>query len=134
MVEGSTPRSIIFYTESVLEFWIDNEPFFGGDLYAYRRAPLVLPLKPGNHRLDIRLVRDVRIMGVVGEPQILIKLEAQESALGLAIRYEKLLVPDVVAGKLASSFACIPVCNEGREWIEIWKIVSIDVRTHVVDI
>ena len=132
MVEGSTCQSVIFYTEGILEFWIDNEPFFGGDLYAYRRAPLILQLKPGNHRVDLRLVRDVRIMGGVGKPEIVVGLEAQISALHLAIRVEKLLVPDMVGGRLASDLASIPVSNEGQEWIEIWNIMPTDVRTHQI--
>lgn len=128
VVEGDNPRSVIFYTENVLEFWVDSEPFFGGDLYTYRRAPLVLNLKPGNHRIDFRLIRDVRIMGGVGEPKISISLEAQISTLCLAVMGEKLLVPDMVGGKLASSLASVPVRNDSKEWIEIGCITSMDVR------
>ena len=127
VVEGSASRSVLFYTEGILEFWIDDEHFFGGDLYSYRRAPLILQLKPGNHRVDLRLIRDVRIMGGVGKPEIVARFEAQISAFPLAITIEKLLVPDMVGGFLASNRASVPVRNEGQEWIEIWDILSTDV-------
>ena len=132
MIEGSTSKSVVFYTAGILEFWVDDMPFFGGDLYAYRRAPLILQLKPGNHKVDLRLVRDIRIMGGVGKPEIVVQLEAQISALHLAIKVEKLLVPDMVRGRLASDLASVPVSNEGEEWIEIWDIMSTGVRTHHV--
>lgn len=131
VVEGSISQSIILYTENVLEFWIDDNLFFGGDLYAYRRAPLVLQLKPGNHRVDLRLIRDIRIMGGIGEPKITVRLEAHISVLHLAVRDEKLLVPDMVGDHLASSLSSVPVCNEGKDWVEIWNIFSTDVRIHV---
>ncbi len=137
VVEGNALQSVIFFTDNVLEFRVDNEPFFGGDIYAYRRAPLVLQLKPGNHRIDLRLSRDVRIMGGAGEPKISIQFEAQISAVRLAVMTEKLLVPEMVQGQLASSLASIPVRNEGNEWIEIVDVMSMDVcicATHLLKI
>jgi len=127
VVEGNTPRSVVLYTENVLEFWVDSEPFFGGDLYAYRRAPLVLELKPGNHKIDFRLIRDVRIMGGVGEPNISISLEAQISTRRLTVICEQLLVPDMIGSKLASDLASVPVRNDSKDWIEIKCIISMDV-------
>lgn len=128
VVEGNTPQSVILHTENVLEFWVDSEPFFGGDLYAYRRAPLVLELEPGNHKIDFRLIRDVRVMGGVGKPKISVSLEAQISTQRLAVICEQLLVPDMIDCKLASDLASVPVRNDSKDWIEIDCIISMDVR------
>ena len=127
VIGGNTPQTIRLYTPNLLEFWIDDKPYFGGDLYAYRRAPLLLELKPGNHRTDLRLIRDVRMMGGVGEPQITIMLEAEISTRSLAVMDDKLLVPDMVGGRLASTLGSVPVCNESEDWINIYFIQSYDV-------
>lgn len=37
--------------DHVIEFWIDDQSYFGGDLYAFRKAPLVLDLSPGEHKI-----------------------------------------------------------------------------------
>lgn len=110
----------------MLEFWIDDEHHFGGDFYTYRRAPLILRLDPGSHRLNIRLIRDVRAMGAIGEPSLHVKLEAQESPGGLAFSGKPLL-PDIVGGKLASNLASVSVRNEEESWIEICEIRSVNV-------
>ena len=117
-------QCITFYTDNVLEFWIDRKQYFGGDFYAYRRAPLVLHLQPGNHQIDIRLLRDVRAMGGIGEPKLEIKLQAKVSDGGLAVTEEKLLVSDIVNQKLAGPFGSLPVRNEGLTWVDIYKVES----------
>ena len=130
IIEGSSSQAIKLFTGDVLEFWVDDKLYFGGDLYTYRRAPLVLELGPGEHRLDLRLIRDVRIMGAVGEPQISINLEAQMSSRGLSVMNGKLLVPDMVGGRLVSNLGSIPVCNEGEDWIYIYSLTSNDVSSN----
>ncbi|KAL8952695.1 MAG: hypothetical protein Q9222_001394 [Ikaeria aurantiellina] len=67
-VHEKVTQTVILYTDYVLEFWVDDNPYFGGDFYAFRRAPMVVHLDPGDHRLDVRIIRDLRAMGGVGEP------------------------------------------------------------------
>ena len=103
VITAKSARSIIFYTDNVLEFWVDDDHYFGGDYYAYRRAPLVLHLNPGSHNINVRLIRDVRVMGGIGEPKISVKLKAERSNSSLAIVSQKALIPDIVDnGVLAS--------------------------------
>lgn len=127
VIIGDSSQTIVMYTDNVLEFWVDDQPYFGGDFYAFRRAPLVLHLDPGSHKVDVRLIRDLRAMGGVGDPSIHIKLEAQKSDGGLTSTGE-LTLPDIFAGKLASQLASISVRNEEQEWIDIQDIKSVDVR------
>ena len=123
-IAASSAQSIVFYADNVLEFCVDNDHFFGGDYYAYRRAPLVLHLNPGSHNVDIRLIRDVRVMGGIGEPKISIKLKAESSDGSLALLGQQALMPDIVSGVLASPYASVPVRNEGRKAIEILDITT----------
>ncbi|KAL8712818.1 MAG: hypothetical protein Q9220_003026 [cf. Caloplaca sp. 1 TL-2023] len=102
-VHGEVAQTVTLYTDQVLEFWIDDDPYFGGDFYAFRRAPLVVRLDPGDHRLDVRIIRDARAMGSIGEPTVNIQLEAQISEGGLNIVENSMILPDVVEGKLVSS-------------------------------
>lgn len=128
-VNGDLTQAIALYTDHVLEFWVDGHLYFGGDFYAYHKAPLILYLDPGPHQIDVRLVRDIRVMGGIGKPMIEIKLEAQKSRGGLAL-VGKPLVPDIVDGRLASNLASISVRNEERSWVDIWGIRSVDVYTY----
>ena len=129
-ITANSARSILFYADNVLEFWIDDSHHFGGDYYAYRRAPVVLHLHPGSHNVDIRLVRDVRVVGGTGEPNILIKLKAESSNGSLVLIGQKALIPDIVDGVLASSFASVPVRNEGQKTIDILDINTRAVCSH----
>ena len=126
-IATDSPQSILLYTDHVLEFFVDDTHYFGGDFYAYRKAPLVLHLKPGIHKLDIRLVRDVRAMGAIDEPKVNVRLKVEITNGGLAIVEQKLLVSDMVNETLASPFASVPIRNEGFGWINIKKIESLTV-------
>lgn len=121
-------QSVLLYTDSVLEFWLDGESYFGGDLYSYGRAPLVLQLDPGHHCLDIRLLRDVRVMGGIGDPTVHARIEAQVVSGGLTVVEDKYIFPDIVDGKLPSNLASVPVTNQGSTWIHILTLESVDVR------
>ena len=121
-------QSITLYTDNILEFWLDGKPYFGGDLYSYRRAPLILHLDPGHHRLDIRLVRDVRIMGGLGNSTIQVGIEAQVASGGLMVVEDKHIFPDIVDEKLPSNLASVLVRNHGSAWIHIVGLESADVR------
>ena len=132
IIAANSTQSILFYADNVLELWVDDDHYFGGDYYAYRRAPLVLHLNPGSHNIDIRLIRDVRVMGGVGEPKISIKLKAESSNGSLALLEHKALMPDIINGVLASSFASVPVCNQGRKAIDILDVVTDMVFPHIL--
>lgn len=127
-VRGSQPQTFLLYSDHVLEFWVDDEPYFGGDYYAYRNAPLVLHLPPGAHRLDVRLVRDVRIMGAVGQPTITVNLEVKPAS-GKLVLADKVLISDVVDGRLASPYCSVTVRNEGLVPVEVIMTDSPAVRT-----
>ena len=128
-IAANYTQSKVFYTDNVLEFWVDDDHYFGGDYYAYRRAPLVLHLNPGSHTVDIRLIYDIRVMGGIGEPTTSIKFKAEISYSSLALIGPKALIPDIINGVLASPFASVPVRNDGRNAIEV-----LDVTTDVVSL
>lgn len=127
-INADQSKPVVLYIDNVLEFWVDGRSYFGGDFYSYRRAPLILHLDPGYHRLDARLIRDVRAMGGTGEPNIQVRIEAHVSQGGLTVVEDKLLFPDIVDGKLASILASVPIRNEGSRWIHVLSIESVDVR------
>ena len=126
-VNGSVPRTVILYIDNVLEFYVDKKPYFGGDFYAYRRSPLVLYLSPGEHTIDVRIIRDVRAMGGIGPPAVEIVLQAEISVESLVIVADSLLLPEIVGGKLPSDIASVPLRNQAQEWIRILAIESLDV-------
>ena len=53
IVEAETQQKVVLYTDHLIEFWVDDRPSFGGDFYAFRNAPLVLHLSPGEHRMGM---------------------------------------------------------------------------------
>lgn len=126
-VEGNQQSTVVFYTDQVLELWIDDEHHFGGDFYGYRRAPLVLHLEPGKHQIDIRIVRDVRAMGGVGEPTVSIGLQAEVSEGGLKLVEGSILLPDMVEGKLVSSLGSVNLRNEEDRWIDVLSLEPVNV-------
>jgi len=126
-VDGDHAQTVKFYTDGVLEFWLDGEAYFGGDYYSFRKAPVVLVLKPGQHQLDVRLVRDGRVMGSVGEPNIVLRLEFMLVTEPIEVEPHRLLISDVIEGQLASPYASIPVRSTGVGDIEILEIVSTSV-------
>ena len=126
-IAADKAQIIVLYTDNILEFWIDNVLHFGGDFYAYRRSPLVIQLDPGSHNLDLRIVREIRSMGGVGNPRVEVELKAQISNGGITISEEKLLLPEIVDGKLASHLASLPIRNEDQSWIKVLSIESLNV-------
>ena len=118
---------MLLYTDNLLEFWVDETHYFGGDFYGFRKAPPVLHLSPGRHRLDIRLIHDTRAMGGFGTPEVSIRLRAEGIKGGLAIDSSRLLIPDVVNGKLAGAVASVPVRNDSKFLIKVLKITSSNV-------
>ena len=124
VVDSDHAQTYKFYTDGVLEFWLDGKAYFGGDYYSFRKAPVVLELQPGKHQLDVRLVRDGRVMGSVGEPDIVLGLEFMAVTESIEVDAQCLLISDVVKGILASPHASIPARNTGAGDMKILDIVS----------
>ncbi|KAI7545227.1 alpha/beta-hydrolase [Hortaea werneckii] len=122
-------KTLALHAEHILELWIDGEQYFGGDFYGYGRSALTLHLLPGEHRIDLRLVRDVRAMGGVGEPRLdlLFKLEESPGWLSAVLADESdedsgILISDLVGdknGPLASPYASATLRNDASHDISI---------------
>ncbi|KAL2802893.1 hypothetical protein BJX63DRAFT_440522 [Aspergillus granulosus] len=97
---GSTNQTVAIYTDGVLEASIDNRRHFGGDFYSYRRAPLILELAPGEHVIELRLIRDVRALGGQGDPTVNVVLETKIQHEPLIIDERSLLIPETTNQKL----------------------------------
>lgn len=121
-VPGNTSQQVILHTDSILEYWIDDKHYFGGDFYSFRKAPPVLTLQPGAHRIDLRLVRDVRAFGGILEPSIDVVIEVKQASGTLEPSKPGILMADVVDGKLASRFGSVYLRNSGVEDIQIVRI------------
>lgn len=117
-VSGGLRRKIILYTDNILEIWLNDVRVFGGDFYAFRRAPLVATLSPGKNVIEVRLIREIRSMGGT-DSSITVTLEAQLATNTLRILEHSAILPDLVNGKLPSAFASVTIRNEGEAWIEI---------------
>lgn len=128
-VHGNATQSLILHTDAILEFWIDDEHFFGGDFFTFRRAPPVLHLTPGSHRIDLRLARDVRAFGGILEPTIDVVIEAKQASSTLELSKPGILMSDVVDGKLPSSIGAVFVRNSGQADIEILGVRSANVSS-----
>ncbi|KAI6794962.1 alpha/beta-hydrolase [Hortaea werneckii] len=122
-------KTLALRVEHIMELWIDGEQYFGGDFYGYGRSALTLHLLPGEHRIDLRLVRDVRAMGGVGEPKLdlLLKLGESSGWLSPVLADETdedsgILISDLVGdknGPLASPYASATLRNDASHDIYI---------------
>jgi hypothetical protein len=129
VVRGNTTQHVLLYTDAIVEYWIDDTHFFGGDFYTFRRAPTVLHLAPGTHRIDLRLWRDVRAFGGINEPTIDVLLSVKHATGSLELAKPGILMSDVVNGKLASSVASVTLRNSGEDDIAIVDIQPSGVRS-----
>lgn len=134
IVDATESQNYVLYTDNVLEFCLDGEPYFGGDMYACRKAPVVLTLAPGRHQLDIRLVRDVRAMGGTVEPDMTIKLELRAAENEVELDEEHLMLSDVVDGELASPYASIPFRITGASDVEVIDVNSSEVSAMMLSL
>lgn len=96
---------------SVLEFWLDRQHFGGGDYYGYGRAPFIVHLSPGQHLLELRLVRDVRVFGGETHPEMPVRIDAEIIHDDILIDAQKSIFPDTLDGRLASNYASVPITN-----------------------
>ncbi|KAF2006183.1 hypothetical protein P154DRAFT_615539 [Amniculicola lignicola CBS 123094] len=131
IVTGNDTQHVVLYTDAILEFWVGDAHYFGGDFYTYRKAPPVLHLKPGTHKIDVRLVRDVRAFGGILEPTIDVVLELRNTSGSLELAKPGLLISDVVDGKLASPVTSVTLRNSGEVDVEIIDIQPSHVRSPV---
>jgi predicted esterase len=123
IVQSEDSVTLALHAENILEFGLDVKQYFGGDFYGFGRAPAVLHLEPGVHRIDVRLVRDVRSMGGITEnPTIDVKLELQASHGDLQQSGQVLIADRIeeAAGLLASDLGSVVLRNNQHEdiWIE----------------
>ena len=127
-VRGSGTQSVILYTDAILEFWVDDVHYFGGDFFTFRKAPPVLHLTPGTHRIDLRLARDVRAFGGLVAPNIDVVVRAELASGTLELAKPGILMSDVVDGKLATPVGSVVLRNSGEQDIEVIGIQPSDVR------
>jgi hypothetical protein len=131
VIGGNETQHVLLHTDGILEYWVDDQHYFGGDYYTFRNAPLVLHLEPGSHQIDLRLVRDVRAFGGILEPTIDVVVDVQQASGTLELAKPGLLMSDVVDGKLASSLVSVSLTNSGEEDIEIIGIHAANVSVPV---
>ncbi|KAK4631568.1 hypothetical protein CLAFUR4_03715 [Fulvia fulva] len=131
IVQSDKTELLTLYTPQILEYWIDDVHYFGADFYSYQRAPVTLRLTPGSHKIDVRIVRDTRAMGGVGDPVVAVQLDLKASSGGLKPALStgsNVLISDFVGDEhdavLASPFTSITVRNDGEEVITIDKITA----------
>ncbi|EPS43033.1 hypothetical protein H072_2982 [Dactylellina haptotyla CBS 200.50] len=116
--------AIVLHTKQVQEIWIDGEHFFGGDVYGYGRAPIVLNLKSElkQHIINIRAFNDIRMFGGRTPPQIDIELIADSICEPLSIVDGSHVFPDIVAGKSAGKVAAVGIRNNWDQSIDILDV------------
>lgn len=111
--------------------YIDDVHYFGGDFYHFNRAPITLHLAPGEHTIDVRIVRDVRAMGGVGNPTVNVDLILQQSLGPLHTSLHSqggFIIPDSIGSAtdsvLASPFGSVLVRNDANVDIVVSGITA----------
>ncbi|KAL4938667.1 hypothetical protein BDV06DRAFT_49034 [Aspergillus oleicola] len=127
-VQDSNHQSVALFTDGILEILVDGRRYFGGDFYSYRKAPLILNLATGEHVVDLRLVRDVRALGGLGNPTIHVVVEAELRHGMLTIDERSLLMPESTGRKLGSPWLSINVQSNAAKWVDIISLSSSNVQ------
>ncbi|GIZ46594.1 hypothetical protein CKM354_000971400 [Cercospora kikuchii] len=129
VVQPGAVKLLTLHTPQILEFVLDDVRYVGGDFYSYGRALPTLRLEPGRHRLDIRLVRDVRSMGGVERPSLRVDLALAGTWAGLHPRLERqngVLISDVLefaeGSHLASPWASVVLRNDDDVDIYVYAV------------
>jgi predicted esterase len=126
IVQREDPAVVTLRLTNVLEYWIDDVQYFGGDFYSFHRANPILHLEPGSHKIDIRLVRDVRAMGgITDSPSIDVKVDIADFIREDLLMRSEIMIADRLgdeAGLLASEIASVVLQNAIHEEIWIDKI------------
>ncbi|KAL4949940.1 hypothetical protein BDW69DRAFT_173260 [Aspergillus filifer] len=129
-LQDSDYQSVALFTDGVLEILVDGQRYFGCDFYGYRKAPLTLDLAPGDHVIDLRLIRDVRALGGLGNPTTKLVVEAELRHGVLTVDERSLLTPESAGGRIGSPWLSINVQNNAAEWVEIMSLSSSNVCVH----
>ncbi|KAL4788411.1 hypothetical protein BJX76DRAFT_315562 [Aspergillus varians] len=122
----SAYEAVAISTDGILDLFIDGRRYFGGDFYSYRRAPLILSLTPGEHVVELRLIRDVRAIGGQAEPTINVVFETELRYSVLTIDERSILIPETTDWNLGSTWASVNVQSNVAEWLEILSLSSSD--------
>ena len=125
-INAESPQTVTLQIDGILEFYVGKEHYFGGDFYSFGKAPVMLTLPPGRHRLDLRLIRDVRSMGGTGIPTIDLHIKAELSTPRLHVLSKHSIFPDIVDGRLSSPYASVSVRNASSTVVEIVRVVIND--------
>ncbi|KAF2478799.1 hypothetical protein BDY17DRAFT_328315 [Neohortaea acidophila] len=131
-VQSKEPKTLILDFRNVVEYWVDDLRFVGGDFYGYGRAPLTLHLEPGIHRVDVKLVGDVRSAGGIGSPTVDVGLILRESLPGLSMLKngnEDILMADVIGdhfGPLTSPYMSVTVRNDAMHDVYVHGIEGME--------
>lgn len=125
VVQSEDVALLALNAEGIIEYWIDDEHYLGGDFYAFGRAPAVLRLQPGTHRIDVRLARDVRAMGgITADPAMDVRLELKALHGGVQ-QSGKVLIADRIEsehGSLVSDLASVVLLNTMHEDVFIESV------------
>ncbi|OOQ90945.1 hypothetical protein PEBR_01821 [Penicillium brasilianum] len=130
-VRGSQPQTIALFGDGLLEFLVDGEPYFGGDMFRYHRAPSLIKLTPGPHTLELRLTRDVRALGGLNNAIEVIVHAELRGAEPITLDQDSLLVSELVNKRIGSPWASINVQNNEEESVEIKSICALKTAHHV---
>ncbi|KIV92841.1 hypothetical protein PV10_04105 [Exophiala mesophila] len=134
---GISKQKVYLFTDNLLELWINHDHYFGGDYYAFRRAPIVIDLEPGPNTVSARLVGDIRSMGGAYPPILRATLEAFIATESLYLDTSAVLLPDVVQGRFCSPYGSITVRNQADHWICVQSVHQLgpcaNEETSVVD-
>ncbi|EMC96159.1 hypothetical protein BAUCODRAFT_33501 [Baudoinia panamericana UAMH 10762] len=122
--------TVVLSVEHVLELWLDGVHYFGGDFFSYGKAAVTLHLKPGTHRIDVRVLREVRADGGGHPPRATTKLGIQTQAgVVKAVTHGDLLHSAVISdisydnsGFFASDYASISLRNDAPHTAYIHKL------------
>ncbi|KAL9620276.1 MAG: hypothetical protein Q9160_005175 [Pyrenula sp. 1 TL-2023] len=118
---SSSAQTVELFTDGVWEYTVNGDKVFGGDLYGFRRAPLVLTLRPGPNQIDLRIYRDVRAFGGAAEQPVLVHLEARELDASPLVE-DPVLISDKVDGKVPSPYASIIFRNADSNNIQVESV------------
>jgi hypothetical protein len=131
IVGGKDTQHVILHTDAILEYRINDIHYFGGDYYSFRNAAPVLHLEPGSHRIDLRLVRDVRAFGGIVEPIVKVVVSVEQVSGRLDLAKPGILMSDVIDGRLATPYGSVTLRNSGTQDIEVTGIHLANVSTNI---
>ena len=116
---NTDPKRVILFADNVLEYSINEQHYFGGDLYGFRKAPAVLKLSKGANDINLRIVNDIRASGAKRPPCVDVRLEVRQARDNVEFVDDGLLFPELVDGYLPTHFASATIRNHGPEAISI---------------